>query len=165
MSKNSMNDGPRFVKRVKKGRYIAVILVLAIACGALGYLYLQADSENSDLKRKIRSSEIVTTTTKAISPRVTSSTVPPSGIAKIDLIARNNDSNKTKTRIETDFEGKVVVTQVSSDTAIAATIIVVNNPAFESLAQEIVEALGGTTGLVPEGQQASVADVVIYVKS
>ena len=70
MSKNSMNDGPRFVKRVKKGRYIAVILVLAIACGALGYLYLQADSENSDLKRKIRSSEIVTTTTKAISPGI-----------------------------------------------------------------------------------------------
>jgi|GEM_PF-3834961 hypothetical protein len=166
MKQKSISEGPKFVEPAKKGRYYFVILVLLIALAALGYFYSEINSENSDLKRQLEQTS-VTTTTMSLSPvsRETTTTVPSAEIAKVDIIARNNDSDRTTSRIEQDFAGQVQVTQVSSDTAISSTVIVVNNPAFEDLAQEIVTALSGTVGLVPEGQQASVADIVIYVKS
>ena len=164
MSQESNSKGPKFVEPTSKGKYRTVILVLIIVCISFAYLYFQEGSENSDLKKQIKQVQTSTTTTPSTT-RITTTTTPSSQIAKIDVIAKNNDSDRTTARIKQDFADRVVVTQVPSEMGIEETAIVVNNPAFEDLANELVNALSAGIGLVPEGLQASVADIVIYVKS
>lgn len=163
MSRKSKDSGPRFVEPARKGKFYFVIFFLLIACAVLGYLFYETRNENLDLKKELKSATTITTTTKPKS--TTTTTVPEKLVANIDIIARNNDSNRTTERIRTDFPDQVEVTQVSSYNAISETVVVVNNPTFEDLANEIVEALSSSVGMIPEGQKASVADIVIYVKS
>lgn len=164
MKKDSNKELPSFVKPVRKGKFIVIILVLLVVSGALGFLYVQARNENSDLNRQVKNLQTTTTAKKSATP-TTSTTIPESQLAKVDILANDNNSEKTTTRIQQDFDGKVNITKVPTTSPIDATVVVVNNPEFEELAQQIVDALGGTIGIVPEGQPASVADIVIYVKS
>ncbi len=104
----------------------------------------------------------ITTTTTTTVP---TTTAVDSNVATVDVIARDNDSNQTTTRINTSYDGKVKVTQVPTTATIGATVVVVNNEKFASLAEQISGSLGGTVGTTPAGAPTSTADIVVYVRT
>ena len=107
-----------------------------------------------------------TKTSDTSSTTTPTSAVPPlSNCVSVDIIARNNNSDKTTARLNTDYSGKVTTKQISSDVAISKTIIVVNNETSKELASEIATTLKGQVGETPEGLPTSTADIVVYVIS
>ncbi len=116
-------------------------------------------------EKVINSGPLVVGTTTTTTTAAPTTTAPSSNVANIDVIARNNDSNQTTSRINTSFEGKVKVTQVSTTATIASTVVVVNADKFATLAKQIADALGGTVGTTPSGAPTSDADIVVYVRT
>jgi hypothetical protein len=97
------------------------------------------------------------------SSTTTTTTAPASETASVVIVAENNDSNNTTARLNTDFAGRVNVTQVASETPITTTVLVVNNEAFSGLADEIAPIVDGAVGTAPAGQPAQEGDIIIYL--
>jgi hypothetical protein len=147
--------------RLKSFLYFLLLIVFIVLTA---FFYMKYEDEK-DTNRQLKShnEKAVPTSTTTSTSSTTTTTIPVA--ATVDIVAKNNDSSRTTSRINTDYAGKVTTTQVPSTTSIKDTVIVVNNEQFADLANQIATTLKGTVGPVPADVPLSTADIVVYVAS